>query len=102
MVNTAPPATVSAPEMLPPFQSIMVKALLVGAVRLPELKITWSAVTGTCGGSQLVALFQSVAVEPFHVRVTARTLPLPRPSPTSDKTNADKMRFMVLNPLVEI
>jgi hypothetical protein len=35
------------------------------------------------------------------VSVAERTLLLPRPSPTSDKTNTNTMRFMVLNPLDE-
>ena len=79
---------------------MMANAPLVGAVRLPELKTTVSVAVGTCCGSQLVALFQSVDVEPFQVSVVARALLLPSPSPTSDRTNTNKVCFMVLIPCV--
>jgi hypothetical protein len=77
----------------------MAKAVLVVAVRVPELKITVSLAVGTCCGSQLVALFQAVEDEPFHVRIAERALKPLNPGSTSVMINVCRMRFMVLNPL---
>jgi hypothetical protein len=72
------------------------KAVLVVAVRLPELKTTVSLAVGTCWGSQLVALFQAVEVEPFQVRIAERRFKPPNPNPiTTDKMQISERRLII-------